>query len=343
MKKILYLIKIIFCSVLIISCSSEDSSESNNLNGSWEIVNLPLNVLGRNVVTCDNALYCLSSDNIIYKSSDNGITWATVSTNLTNFDSFNLFCIDNNIYISAYKEGSSNTASSTKYYESTDSGNSWTQVWNNLQNEGYCQPQKIYKLGSKLFGLTCAGQAYIYTSSNNGLSWIRLDDSSYYNFGFVKRQFLFDGENYYFISRETVYKSTDGLNFSEIGGSNFSNFNSAMTAQIVFNSKLYFSGYSSDGISFSIDGGNSWETINQGLEKYDNYFEVINFLHTNNNKLFAGAHGGGVFVLNTNSSSWTEIGNYEDDVYVTGTVNNIVTTNDYIFAFADGKMYRHGL
>lgn len=329
MKKILF---IAFIAFTIFSCSS-DSSSSSSSSGQWELMNFPSDVITAN----GNTLFSVSSNTIIKRSVDNGDNWSTINTGLTNVDSYSLFSISGTIYLSAYKNGVSGvTLSTTKYYKSTDNGDTWVQTWSSLQNQGSGLPSKIFQLGSKLIGATNGSSPDIFCSNNNGLTW---DLSNNSLISPLRFNFLYDGSNYYFVTMESTYKSTDGVNYSILN-----NCPSVWLSVSTFvGNKIYLSVGINEGVKMSNDGGLTWNAVNQGLEFLDTYYETVSSMHTKNQSVYAGCEGGGVFKLSANSSTWSEIGNPDDDIYVSGTVYNIQTTDNYVFAVTSDGVYSHSI
>jgi photosystem II stability/assembly factor-like uncharacterized protein len=333
MKKIF----ILFYAVsLIIGCSSSDSSASSG----WELVNSPStssNTIS-NFISNGNALFCILSNNSIYRSTDNGNSWSVLNTGITNYDNLTLFSINDVLYISAFKNGVPQvTLSTTKYYKSTNNGDSWAQTWNTLVNTGNGLPSTIYLLGNKLVGATNGTNAYVYSSSDNGLTW---SSSNNPLMSILKIKMIFDESNYYFVTAQNIYKSNDAINFTQVNNWPSPIWNSAVST---IGNKIYVS---CGGISLSNDGGLNWNPINQGLELTDSAYNLISCLYSENQKLYAGAEGGGVYKLNSNSQIWSEIGGYNDnenDIYVTGTVNFITSVNGYLFAVTGEGLYRHSL
>ena len=317
--------------LLLISCSSSDSSSSSS--GQWELMNFPSNVITSN----GNTLFSVSSNNTINRSTDNGNNWSLLNTGITNVDSYTMFSLSGTIYLAAFKNGISGvTPSTTKYYKSIDNGDTWVQTWVSLQNQGSGLPSKIFQLGSKLIGATNGASPDVVCSNDNGITWDLSNNSLYSPLGF---NFLYDGNNYYFVTAESTYKSTDGVNYSTLN-----NCPSVWRSASAFvGNKIYLSVGNNDGVKMSNDGGLTWNTVNQGLEFIDTYYQTVSFMHTKNQSVYAGCEGGGVYKLSANSSTWSEIGSPDDDVYVSGTVYNIQTTDNFVFAVTSEGVYRHGI
>jgi hypothetical protein len=329
MKKILF---IAFIAFTIFSCSSDSSSSSSSL-GQWKLMNFPSDLITAN----GNTLFSVSSNTILKRSTDNGDNWSTINTGLTNVDSYSMFSMSGTIYLAAFKNGISGvTPSTTKYYKSTDNGDTWVQTWVSLQNQGSGLPSKIFQLGSKLIGATNGTSPDVFCSNDNGITWDLSNNSFNSPLGY---NFLYDGNNYYFVTAQSIYKSTDGVNYSTLN-----NAPSVLRSASAFvGNKIYLSDATNYGVKMSNDGGVVWNAVNQGLEFLDSNYQPISFMHTKNQSIYAGCEGGGVYKLSANSSTWLEIGTPDDDVYVSGTVYNIQTTDNYVFAVTSDGVYRPGI
>lgn len=328
MKKIFF---IAFIAFTIFSCSSDSSSSSTS--DPWELMNFPSDF----ITTNGNAIFCITSDNIIHRSIDNGINWNSINTGITNIDISNLFSINGTIYLSTTKYGISGvTPSITKYYKSLDNGDTWAQTWTSLQNLGNGLPSKMYQLGSKLIGASNSSSPDIFSSIDNGITW---SESPNTFISPVSHNFIYDENNFYFITGQSIYKSNNGVNFNILNNTP----NVWNRAATFIGNKIYLSDATNHGIKMSNDGGSSWSTLNNGLEYLDTEYELVSFLHTKSEKIFAGCEGGGVYLLNSNASAWEKIGNPEDEVFVSGTVYNIQTTDNYVFAVTSNGVYRHGI
>lgn len=134
----------------------------------------------------------------VLKSSDNGSTWTTSNTGITdlNLRDITRDASSGKLYAIGYN----------RLFTSTDNGNNWTLT----ANSGFTDTRFIRKTASFLFII---GYQTVYRSSNDGTSWSQIN-----SFDGDPSDFEVNSSGYFFISTwgNGVYRSTNnGLNLDQ--------------------------------------------------------------------------------------------------------------------------------
>ncbi len=331
---------IILCVLLYIvsGCSENSISEEDNPSSTnWTL----LSKTGRDICSIGNYVFCVSSNTGIYRSNDNGDTWSTVNNgiNLNNTENFKLFENSGILYASTTIYNSNYTAT-VKYYKSINNGDTWVQIWQNL-NKG---PDDINIINNIIF--VCAGR-YIYKSIDNGTNWT---ESNYLGTSFHHFKIVSDGSNYFAAETSlgnTIHKSNNGSDFVELnnmvglpeyvgGNTNYS--------IITIGDKIYVSTYN-QGVLMSNDSGISWNAQNNGLTSSfvgnNNLVSSISSFYSENTKLYAGGTNK-VFILNPSNVNWVQLGgDLNNDITEQYPVISLTKNNNFYFAAnTAGKIYR---
>jgi len=182
-------------------------------------------------------------------------------------------------------------------FKSTDSGDSWTSVDDELTNV-----EAIAVSGSKIIAGTFLKG--IYLSTNDGQSWIQIDNGPIS--GKQTNAIAIDGSNIFIATRYAVFLTNDdGTNWTDISDSLAGKWFNTIA---VHNSRVYVG--TNDGLFVSPDSGTSWTPLKNGLTRNMG----ISFAFSGSN-IFAGTEGG-VFLSMDNGTSWTEINNGLPSPYV---------------------------
>jgi photosystem II stability/assembly factor-like uncharacterized protein len=331
---------IILCVLLYVVSGCSENSISDNDNTSltnWTL----LNKTGYDICSIGNYVFCVTLNTGIHRSNDNGNTWSTANNgiNLTNTENIKLFENSGILYASTTVFNSNNT-STVKYYKSINNGDTWVQIWQNLNK----QPDDINIINNIIF--VCAGR-YIYKSIDNGTNWT---ESNYLGTSFHHFKIVSDGSNYFAAETSlgnTVHKSNNGSDFVELNNMNgFQEYYwpNQHCSIITIGEKIYIS-TDSQGVLMSNDSGISWNARNNGLTSTSgalNFVSSISCFYSNNTKLFAGSWNR-VFAFNSSNESWIKLGGNLniDDVNEHVPVFSITKNNNYYFASTgSGKIYR---
>ncbi|HUX62051.1 MAG TPA: T9SS type A sorting domain-containing protein [Ignavibacteriaceae bacterium] len=264
----------------------------------------------------------------IYRSEDNGTSWASINTGLTDtiitalaVSGTNLYAGTNNgVFLSTDKgstwslvdsgptgsEVSCFTVKDTIVFAgtldrgvfiSTDNGTSWSEINNGLNK---ISVNALASIGSNIFaGFVDAG---IYRSHDNGTNWTAVNTG-------LKEVVV----NNLSLFGKTVFAGTSwNLYFSTDQGSNWiptELYGKGCNSLIVMDNILFAGGDGISEIYFSSDGGTSWKaSLNLGLPEI-----YVTCLATNGNDLIAGTKGvaplgnftqGGVFISTDRGNSW---------------------------------------
>ncbi|MCK9211829.1 MAG: T9SS type A sorting domain-containing protein [Ignavibacteriaceae bacterium] len=146
-------------------------------------------------------------------------------------------------------------------YASTDNSASWVKSANGIPN-GVCG-SNIVELNGKLF---LGAQTKLYVSEDGGANWTvqqtNLAANVYYDGLRVCNNVLYNYDAY--ISPYKFYRSTDGVNWTNITNT-FSTDPNATVSSIVIKDSVMFAGTGSAGIFKSTDNGINWKAINEGI------------------------------------------------------------------------------
>jgi photosystem II stability/assembly factor-like uncharacterized protein len=260
---------------------------------SWIIDNsLPWNhTFGLRVI--DNTVFACT-DSGVFRSNDNGVSWAAVNTGLTNTWVYALFKTGDTLFATTRRgEGSG-------LFLSADKGDSWTAAVNNgLENASI---ESFVKSGDMLFAGTTGG---VFRSADNGTSWTAVNNglANTYVSG------LAVNSNTIFALYAGVYRSTNnGASWTSVYADDSINITClAACSGTIFAGNYYYDASTdrmlSKGVLRSTDNGESWTRITTGLPG-----SYIRSLACRGDTVFAGTYGEGVFRSTDNGTSWTAAG-----------------------------------
>lgn len=296
---------------------------------------------------------CLASDgstvyagtnNGIYKSSDNGITW--YNTGLPDTEIRSLAVKGNTVFAAEYSsaggvylsgdQGTNWTklnnglpasyvgalAASDNYiyagvywdgvYRSADNGSSWNAV-----NNGFTYSKDIVAIAAKGNYVFAGSNDGCAVSANQGLSWYcgpRTYDLS-------TRSIATSGENVIAATSSAMYTSADK-------GSGWETFQVSMNALAANDSMVYAGG--NGGMTISADGGMHWNHMNiAGLPDSPGFTCIV----TNDSVTFAATSGKGVYYSKDEGKSWNER-NYGLGDW---TINTLALADTVLFAGSNSK------
>jgi len=224
--------------------------------------------------TNSNIIYGASKGNTsIYKSTDNGITWAQSGTGLPSTNSVVRACVavtpDNPSVVYALFGGNNNGFYGV--YKSIDEGQNWTQQANS----------------PNLLGWSTTG------SDSDGQAW--------YDLAFAVDP---NDEKILFVGGVNCWRSTDdGQNWSLNthwyggGGSTYMHADEHMLKYNPLNNYVYSA--NDGGLYFSIDNGNNWTDISDGLQITQ--FYSLGVSQTVQDMVITGAQDNGTFLKDGNT------------------------------------------
>jgi photosystem II stability/assembly factor-like uncharacterized protein len=203
----------------------------------------------------------------VFLSTNNGTSWISVNTGLTNPYVYALAVYGTNLFAGTDYSG---------VYLSTDNGTSWTAV--NLGLPSYTSVVALAVSGTNIFAGTYGSG--IFLSTNNGTTWAKVDSgltsSPVYALA-VSGTNLFAG----------TYGS--GVFLSTNNGTSWISVNTGLTNPYVYALAVYgtnlFAGTNNDGqVYLSINNGTSWTAVNLGLPLYTSVYALAVY----GTNLFAG-------------------------------------------------------
>jgi len=248
----------------------------------------------------------------VFLSTDNGTSWTTVNTGLTNAEVSALAVSGTNLFAGTHFGG---------VFLSTNNGTNWTAVNTGLMNTIV---HALAVSGTNLFAGTEGGGVFL--STNNGTSWT---EAGLFNFRVVS--LAVSGTNLFAGIYGGVYRSTNN-------GTSWTGVSTGLPPGIIVNALAVsgsnlFAGTFLEGAFLSTDDGTSWTEVNTGLTNtYVNAFAV------SGTNLFAGTWGG-VFRLTSNDIIWTEINTGLTDLYV----DALAVSGTNLFAGTNGGVWRRPL
>jgi photosystem II stability/assembly factor-like uncharacterized protein len=292
----------------------------------------------------DTCVFAGVLDGGVYVSTDNGSTWVPDTVGLINMFVVSLTVKDTFLFAATF----------TGVYRSTVNATPWTPAA--PADMDYLSVQSVVALDSSLFASGEGMNGGIYRSTNNGDSWVQVNNAMY-----VGPMTLLDTELLAGV-RGHILRSTDrgstwtqadlpmadvavraitpiGTNLfaGTYGGgvfvstdrgadwfaSNTGMKNSKVNGVAVLDSDI-FAGTTAVGVFRSTDNGNTWSQANTGLLTPD-----IGGLAVSGSSLFAGVMFGGVFKSTDDAESWSPVG-----TSVPGLSNTfaLAATAEYLFA-----------
>ena len=267
----------------------------------------------------------------VFRSSDNGETWTTINTGLTDTDINCFAALGTNLFVGtaagvfhSSNEGTTWSASSTGLtntyifslvvsganlfagtnngvFLSTDNGANW--IKSGLRGYGV---NVLAISGSNLLAGTNYGGVFL--STNNGASWTNPNKS-----GSRTNCLAVSGTNIFAGTSDGIFRSTDS-------GTNWTMVTPLSTIpeviSLTFSGTKLFAG--TNGICLSTDNGVNWTVADSGISVYS--------LFVSGGKIFAGTWVAGIIVSTNDGTSWSEVD------YTDVNVNALAVSGTYILA-----------
>jgi methionine-rich copper-binding protein CopC/photosystem II stability/assembly factor-like uncharacterized protein len=248
----------------------------------WQQIKDLKDVQINSILIKDTTLFVSTKEKGVFKSENNGTSWAAVNNGLTNTDIYSLVFSGNTLFASSNGGG---------IFKSEDNGASWTAANAGFANIVY----NIVVKGTTLFAGTNKG---VFKSENNGTSWTAVNNGLTNTDVFcftVKNNTLFAG------TKSGVFKS-------ENNGTSWSAVNNGLTNTDVYSlavsGNTVFAGTWGGGVFKSEDNGASWTAANTGLPN-----TYIRTFAVSGSTLYVSAAGAGIFKSENNGVSWIDINN----------------------------------
>lgn len=260
----------------------------------------------------DNFQFAATETSGVLRSSDNGITWVSANSGITNTFMNSFAFTGSGIFVST----------GAGVFFSSNNGNNWSSASSGL---GGGWIRKIVSRNN--FVYAGHGVAGVYKTTNNGNNWSR------FALGEGDKLFtMYCTQNEFYISiANTILRTTnDGQTFEYVGNGITNLWVMTLSS---FENDLYAG--TRDGIFHSTNIGTLWTRVSSGLT--DTVFNVIINKGIN---VFAGSERKGVFLSTNKGQSWLPINSGLTDTNIT----SLATTSEFLFAgTADGKVWRRPL
>jgi photosystem II stability/assembly factor-like uncharacterized protein len=334
----------------IYTCSYGSGIYKSVDNGvTWVAVNNGLSSNNARKIYAHGSNLYVSVDGGIFKSTDNAGNWVYTNNGINALYSNNFISSGSNLFVAVSGRG---------IYKTTNNGDLWTSANNGITNSTI---KTFVKSGSFLI----AGAYYsggVHFTNNGGSNW----NASYPTMNYIVQ--LINNENAIYAATwgGGIFKTTDN-------GQTWAQLNSGLPNLNVFsvaiNGSRIFAGTNTSGVFISENNGLSWQEINTGLtNKNINMLTLAGnnlcaattggvFISTNNgiswapagltgknvitlkennNKLYAGTWGDGVYVSADNGTAWTQLKNGMTNLFIYAiTFDN----NNNIYASSGANVY----
>lgn len=296
------------------SCSIFNNVFKSTDNGaSWA----PTSGLGGEIVNSfaikGSAVYAafgaLPNNSGIARSTDNGNTWQTIPSPITNGGE-------------TIVSGSAIIVAEDNFiWRSTDDGASWDVV----EQFALTGIRSFGRAGTKLFAAANTG---IETSTDNGGTW------SFSPFSNGAYSFSSDGSTIYLGSQDKVFKSTDlGTTWMDVS----TGLGKGGIQALLFDGIDLFAGTPADsaGVYKSTNGGQSWAAAAAGLPIGKTIRSLISF----GAYVFAGTQGDGIYRSSDHGDSWAKT-DVNNTLLAQQVVFTFYTKDQALYAGAGNGIYK---
>jgi photosystem II stability/assembly factor-like uncharacterized protein len=349
MKKYFYLLLII-TSTFFLGCSSDDNSNSNNINSSWE--NIPFSGDdGYGIYSsCSsgNDLYIGTITNGVFKSSDGGVTWTSISNGIIDKKNCKVYSNNNVLYVTT-SVICPNCNPINKIYKSVDNGNNWIPIWEILNNNGVIPNPTVGNLSFIDLDIYASRGTSVYKSSNNGVNWQLVFTNPDTSFpGTVNKVLKMNNTIFLNVTDGGgVFKSTNGgNNFTILNNINFNNVE--ITTITATNNNFYmatgtFSDVNTRGVYISDENAISFQLFNQDFNINPSSTIRFGCLFSFNNIIYLSCNNNFVYKSSNNGINWQKLGDKVDANLNSIPDRNLLTINNKLFLITANKIYKYNL
>ncbi len=309
---------IIICSVIVLFTSAW---------AQWSQNSAAPQVYLRSIAEINGNLYLSSVGSGVFKSTDNGISWQSISNGLISQQS-------KDTYEVIETGGAFYVATTDGIYKSTNGGDNWVKKSNGITigpGALYEFTESIFEYSGNLFTGAWNG---LYRSSDNAENWVITNVSGE---GIEAKNFT-EHNGILFAARESInnpigYKSLDGGNtWQDLTGLSFLN-------TITFYSepgKLWAGAIG--GVWLSTDDGVSWVERNNGLN-LDPYSSSI--IRVNGVLITALKFGGsGIYITNDDGLNWED---FSDGLTFINSIDKLIAFDNKIFAATSAGLWQRDI
>ena len=268
---------------------------SINNGASWMAVNtgLPADKWVYSLAVSGSKLFAILEGKGVFVSADNGTSWQAANTGLpANARVLSLKASGSSLFAGTSADG---------IFRSADGGVSWTSI-SIPSLPLFTRIETFEVIGTNLFAGTSQG---VYLSTNNGTSWVAVNDGLTVNNGLTSEEIqslVASGVNLFAGSYNGIFvSSNNGANWTRV--STGTPVNRLVKCLAVKDSNL-FAGTDGGGIFLSTNNGLSWTAVNTNLTATS----VFSFAISGSN-MFVGTAGNGVFLSTDNGASWSQAAN----------------------------------
>ena len=257
-----------------------------------------------------------ATENGVFRSSDNGASWRVSDSGLTAHYVLTLIANGNDLF----------AGTTSGAFHSSDLGISWDAVRAGMVDTVIIS---LAASGTTVFAGTLDG--YIYCSTNMGVNWIT---SLGHPFSAVASLQVI-GDNVFAGGVDGVYRSTDdGLNWFAVN----TGFENTSVGILATDGKRLYASTGNSGLYCSTDNGVNWADINFGLP---NGITSVRALLASDTTLFVGMSSRGVFRSTISGASWLalncglpyfgvqQLAEIGSDLFAASTYDGIFHSTDY--------------
>lgn len=255
---------------------------NSGVNAQWQQTNGPTGGLTRDVTKISDHIFVNGQSGGIFRSDDNGVSWAPVNTGLPSYPlCYALIAREDKLYAAIDEHG---------MYYSEDLGETWGPINGGLNSVTF---YALVVNGQEIYAGDINGGFYY--SSNHGETWSLHE-------GMLKdvriRDFVISGNRIFAAAYGNVEKA--GIYVSQDKGSTWRKLSLAVTeveAMAGFDNALYVSERS---LMVSRDYGETWETASLGPGSYS-----VKAIHATGDQVIIGASAKRILYSDDEGRTWT--------------------------------------
>jgi photosystem II stability/assembly factor-like uncharacterized protein len=286
------------------------------------------------VAVSGSTVFAASANHGLYRSTDNGADWDSVSGGLL-FPGYNCVALNNGkVFLGT--AGTNGSGSNGGIFTSTDNGAHWDTTMNGVP------PVANYVICfafSSSYVFAGMGFNGIYRSSDNGVTWQSADNglpdtTVSVNCMAVNGNTVYVGLNG--ASGYGIYSSTDnGSDWAPVNNPSFMLVPGVVPQYIAVNGGDVFVEMLSAGLYRSTDNGTSWDSVENGLA----FPGSLNCLASGSGENIFAATYGAAYLSTNNGGLWDTV----TGGLANSNVFNLAVGGGYVFAGTDGGVWRRPL
>ena len=292
---------------------------SFSLFGQWEKISGPSKTVS-SIAANDSNIY--ASGNGIFRSTDNGKSWFSISNGLPERYIVTMTNYENKIYVGFDFD-------SVGVYISTNNGSSWLPTGFRDTLSTSRTIQSIFVNKTNIYLGTSDG---MFTSSDNGESWVNTNDSLIHtNIKVITKKdtFLYAG------TQTGIFRSVDSGKSWKASNNGLTNFN---VTSLAIKDNMIFAGTWGAGVFYSTNNGSNWIPTDNNIQ-----YPLINNLLIKDTLIFIGTSniGNGIYESGINNIRWSPV---DSSLFQYRSILSLASNKNIIFAGASvnggGGIYR---